>query len=137
MQHYTHESQIGPKPEEAINGGTPITVMLKDFTTLNTEASRHLREILLTMARNGGGSTSTRWKGNFIVCTWTIHPTNIMNGNNKIRERAHPTKRSGPSAPEIVETQMKIVDMVSHSRRPLSCSIRYSLTGEFPRHKSK
>ena len=39
------------------------------------------------MAKNGGGYPSTRWKVNFMVCIWTIHPISMMNGHNKSRKQ--------------------------------------------------
>ena len=41
------------------------------------------------------GAPITIWKGILMERTWIIHPTNMMNGINKIRGRENPTKREG------------------------------------------
>ena len=37
----------------------------------------------------------TRWKGNFMECTLTMHPTIMMNGMKKNRGRDKPKKSEG------------------------------------------
>ena len=48
------------------------------------------------MAKIGGGSPSTIWKGNLMECTWTTHPIKMMNGMSKNRGREKPIKMEGP-----------------------------------------
>ena len=38
------------------------------------------------MAKIGGGSPSTIWKGNQMECTLITHPTRVMNGTKKKKE---------------------------------------------------
>ena len=74
------------------------------------------RKLLPGMASIGGGDSITRRKVNFRGCTWTIHPTRIMNGLKKNRVIYKPTKRPGPREQEMVKTQLKIVEVeISHS----------------------
>ena len=48
------------------------------------------------MAKNGICDPSTRWKRNFIGCKLTNHPTNIMNGMNKIIGKEKTKKGQAP-----------------------------------------
>ena len=43
--------------------------MLRDLTILNPGESINQNKISPEMAKTGGGSPSTRWKGNIMECT--------------------------------------------------------------------
>ena len=63
------------------------------------------------MAKIGGGDPITRLENFLTEFTWNIHPTNMMNGLNKIRGREKPKKRSGTSVRAIVKTQLETVEV--------------------------
>ena len=63
------------------------------------------------MARIGICALITRWKGNLMECTRTIHPTSTMNGINLIIGREKPTKRAGPREQGMVKTKLEILEV--------------------------
>ena len=58
------------------------------------------------MAKIGIGTPIRRWKGNFMECKCTIHPTRTMNGTNKRKGIDNPTKIAGPREKGTVKTQL-------------------------------
>ena len=81
--------------------------MLLDFLTFNIGASRNQRTILIEMYNIVGDDPSTIWMGNVMVCTWNIHPINMIRGKNKRTEIDNTTKREGIRVQGIVENQME------------------------------
>ena len=63
------------------------------------------------MDKIGIGPPSTRWKGNLMGCTFTIQPTNIMNGMKKRRLIEKPKKMAGTRVKGVVKNQLEIVEV--------------------------
>ena len=78
---------------------------------------------LLDMENIGIGSPSTIWKGSLTECTWTIHPTIVINGLKENRRREKPKKIAGPSVQGMVKNQLEIVEVWKSSFFPHRCSL--------------
>ena len=67
------------------------------------------------MANFGDGAPSTIQKGNFMECTWNIHPKRIIYGLNKNRGRDKDNKIAGTKLQGIVKTELELAEVQNAS----------------------
>ena len=107
--------------------------MLRDLTIFNPWETINKRIRLPESATIGIGASIKIWKGNFMECTSTIHPTSMVNGLKKSRVRYKPTKRAGPIEQCMVKTQLEIVEVENASLCTDRCSMHCAQMVEYLR----
>ena len=113
--------------------------MLRSWKILNLGVSRSPRTGLITMTKVGGDVPSTIWRGNLMGCTWTTHPSNMMNSKNIRKRGDQPTRNEDIRKSKIVVTpdqyQTEIAEAENCSLCPPKCTSCFSIVVGFPRNK--
>ena len=78
---------------------------------MNPGYLRKKRIRLPDISKIGIGDPSTTLKGNFMECTWNIHPISMVNGLKKNIGRDKSTKGAGPREQGMVKTQLEIMEV--------------------------
>ena len=109
--------------------------MLRELTIFNPDVQINQKKIFPEMANIGDGAPSTRYKGNFMECTWNIHSKIIIYGLNKNRGSDKDNKMAGTKLQRIVKTELESVEVQNASLYTHICSLHCELTVEYTRIK--